>query len=229
MNEDSDQPITQGSGVSTQRQPDGSAPAPASPPVSMGEWDRIPTPTFLPPVSRPAQARLGCGARLALAAALAISLLALLLSALLLFSLWRVGRTAGPILDHTISQLEGLCASTGEPVVFPFSQTIRFQGDFALPGGMVFPFKGTIPINTVVRLTIPGLPGSPTVELPIRTEVPVDTQVPVPGGLSIPIDTSIPISQEIPLDLCAPGSPATGILKEAVSDMKALRSSMSFP
>jgi hypothetical protein len=98
-----------------------------------------------------------------------------------------------------------------------------------LPEGLVFPFKGTIPINTVVRLTIPGLPGSPTVELPIRTEVPVDTRVPVPGGLTIPIDTSIPINQEIPLDLCAPGSPAKGFLEETISDLKTLRSSFSFP
>jgi hypothetical protein len=229
MNQDADEPTAEAFSALPQGQAfdDGQAPAPTPPPVM--DRDQILTPRSLPPIERPARAQAGCGMRLALAAGLAMSLLALLLSSLLLVRLWRVGRTAGAMLDRTIVQLERLCGPSSEPIVFPFSQTIHFQGDFALPEGLVFPFKGTIPINTVVRLTIPGLPGSPTVELPIRTEVPVDTRVPVPGGLSVPIDTEIPINQEIPLDLCATGSPAKVFLEGAISDLKTLRSSFSFP
>jgi hypothetical protein len=227
MNLDPDQPITQAFSANPQGAEGGEEPPQV--PAAEAAWNQIPTPTSLPPLPRSGQAQLGCGARLALAAALAMAMLALVVSSLLLVSLWRAGRTSGPVLDRTIGQLEGLCGSGSQPIVFPFSQTIRFQGDFALPEGMVFPFKGTIPINTVVRLTISGLPGSPTVELPIQTEVPVDTKVPVPGGLSIPIDTSIPINQEIPLDLCGPGSPTKSLLEGTIKDLKALRSSLSFP
>jgi len=175
------------------------------------------------------QAQLGCGARLAVAAALAMSLLALVVSSLLVVRLARAGSATVSILDRTISQLEGLCGPSSKPVIFPFSQTIHFQGNFALPEGLVIPFKGTIPIDTVVRLTINGLPGSPTIEIPIKTSVPVDTRVPVPGGISIPIDTRIPINQEIPLDLCGSGGPAKTFLEGAIADLRALRSSLSFP
>jgi hypothetical protein len=229
MNQDADEQTTEAFSALPEAQAIGEGQAPAATPPPVLDRDQIPTPRSLPPIERPVQAQAGCGTRLALAAGLAMSLLALLLSSMLLVRLWRVGRTAGPMLDHTIVQLERLCGQGSEPIVFPFSQTIHFQGDFTLPEGLVFPFKGTIPINTVVRLTIPGLPGSPTVELPIRTEVPVDTRVPVPGGLSIPIDTEVPINQEIPLDLCATGSPAKVFLEKTISDLKALRSSFRFP
>jgi hypothetical protein len=172
---------------------------------------------------------LGCGARVAVAAALAMSLLALLISSLLLVRLARAGSATAAILDRTISQLEGLCGPNSKPVIFPFSQTIHFQGDFALPEGLVIPFKGTIPFDTVVRLTINGLPGSPTVEIPIHTSVPVDTKVPVPGGISIPIDTRIPINQQIPLDLCGSGGPAKQFLEGTIRDLKGLRNGLGFP
>jgi hypothetical protein len=189
----------------------------------------IPTPTFLPPVGQPVRTGLGCGAQGAIAVALAMSLLALLISSLLLVRLARAGSTTTAILDRTISQLEGLCGPSSRPVIFPFSQTIHFQGDFALPEGLVIPFKGTIPIDTVVRIKINGLPGSPTIEIPIKTSVPVDTRVPVPGGISIPIDTRIPINQEIPLDLCGPGGPAKQFLEGTIRDLKELRSGLRFP
>jgi hypothetical protein len=172
---------------------------------------------------------LGCGARVAVAAALAMSLLALLISSLLVVRLARAGSATAAILDRTISQLEGLCGPSSKSVIFPFSQTIHFQGDFALPEGLVIPFKGTIPFDTVVRLTINGLPGSPTVEIPIHTSVPVDTKVPVPGGISIPIDTRIPINQQIPLDLCGSGGPAKQFLEGTIRDLKGLRNGLGFP
>jgi len=229
MNEDFQEPITAVFTAMPAADVGGENEIPAPPPVASAGGEHIPTPTSLPPVEEPARTGLGCGARVALAAALAMSLLALLISSLLLVSLARVGSATAAILDDTISQLEGLCGSGGKPMIFPFSQTIHFQGDFALPEGLVIPFKGTIPIDTVVRLTINGLPGSPTVEIPIRTSVPVDTRVPVPGGLSIPIDTRIPINQEIPLDLCGSGGPAKQFLERTIRDLKGLRSGLAFP
>ena len=229
MNEDSHQPITQVLNAVPPEQASGDQAGLAPQPAASSGWGQIPTPTSLPPVGRSARAQLGCGARLAIAAALAMSLLALVVSSLLLVRLASVGNATAAILDDSIGQLEGLCGSESAPVVFPFSQTIHFQGNFALPEGLVIPFQGTIPINTVVRLTIPGLPGAPTIELPIRTNVPVDTKVPVPGGISIPIDTRIPINQEIPLDLCGSGGPAKQFLEGAITNLRALRSTLRFP
>jgi hypothetical protein len=228
MNEELEEPITQ---VHAAAAPPESGDWGAQPAPSAGSpgGEPIPTPTSLPPLASTPVGGLGCTARAAIAAALVLSLLALLISSFLLIRLARAGSTSAAILDRTISQLEGVCGSSGEPIIFPFSQTIRFQGDFALPEGLVIPFKGTIPINTVVRITIKGLPGSPTVEIPINTTVPVDTRVPVPGGISIPIDTSIPINQQIPVDICGPGGPAKQLLEETISDLKELRSELSFP
>jgi hypothetical protein len=228
MSEDPRQPITAGFDAVAPTGPDrgeaASDPAPAAEPG----WGQIPTPTSLPPVGEPARARLGCGARVAVAAALAMSLLALAVSALLLVSVMRVGAATGAVLDDTIEQLEGICGPTSRPLVVPFSQTIRFQGDFALPEGLVVPFRGVIPIDTVVRMSISALPGSPAVEIPIQTSVPVDTEVPIPGGARIPIDTSIPISQDIALDLCGSGGPAARFLERTIYDLRVLRGSLRF-
>jgi hypothetical protein len=228
VNEEFKEPITEVHKAAAPPDVDSWGATPAPSPDSAG-GEPIPTPTSLPPVEEPARTGLGCGARAAVAAALVMSLLALIISLLLLVRLARIGSATAAILDDTIGQLEGLCGSGSKPMIIPFSQTIHFQGDFALPEGLVIPFKGIIPIDTVVRLTIHGLPGSPTVEIPIHTSVPVDTRVPVPGGISIPIDTRIPINQEIPLDLCGSGGPAKQFLERAITDLKTLRSSLSFP
>jgi len=229
MSEDSLEPITAVFDAAPPVDPDSEQAVLTSSPTAGPGWGQIPTPTSLPPVGSPTRARLGCGARAAVAAALAISLLALILSVLLLVSVARIGTATGATLDDTISQLEGLCGPSSESLVVPFSQTIRFQGDFALPEGLVIPFQGTIPINTVVRLTISALPGSPAVEIPIRTSVPVDTKVPIPGGISIPIDTRIPVNQDIVLDLCGSEGPAKPFLERTISNLKALRSGLRFP
>jgi hypothetical protein len=228
MNEEFQEPITEVHKAAAP--PDvgswGATPAP-SPDLAGGE--PIPTPTSIPPVGKPLRTGLGCGARVAITAAVVMSLVALITSSLLLVRLARAGSATAAILDRTISQLEGLCGSGSKPVIVPFSQTIHFQGDFALPEGLVIPFKGTIPIDTVVRLTISALPGSPAIEIPIRTTVPVDTKVPVPGGISIPIDTRIPINQQIPLDLCGSGGPAKQFLEGTIRDLKELRNALGFP
>jgi hypothetical protein len=202
----------------------GSRPSePEQPGATTPYWERAAQHAY------PQPPRLGCWAKTGIIAALVISLLALAVSSLLLVSFWHVRSTTAAVLDASIGQLEGLCGPNAQPVVFPFSQNIRFQGDFALPEGIVIPFKGSIPINTVVRLVIPGLPGSPTVEIPVQTSVPMDTKVPLPGGITIPIDTNIPVNQEIPLDLCQPGGSASGFLEQTITELGTLRGSLNFP
>ena len=192
-------------------------------------WDTIPTPRYLPALPPPERDRLGRGARAGIAAALVMSFLALLISALMLAGAWRVRNATAAGLDDVVAQLNAACGASAQPIVFPISQTIHFKSDIALPGNLVIPFKGKIPINTVVRITVAGLPGSPTVEIPINTTVPVDTRVPIPSGISIPIDLDVPINQRIPVDLCAGEGPAKTLLERTIRNVKTLRASLDFP
>jgi hypothetical protein len=109
MNQNADEPITDAFSALPKAEASGEVEAHVPTPPPVADWDQIPTPRSLPPVESPVRAGPGCGTRLLLAAALAMSLLALLISSLLLVRLWWVGRTAGAMLDHTIGQLERLC------------------------------------------------------------------------------------------------------------------------
>ena len=153
---------------------------------------------------------------------------ALALALALAVILWQTGRAAADALDKSIAQLEGVCGPNAEPIIFTFSDTIHFQGDFALPEGMVFPFKGDFPVNTVVRLTVPGLPGAPEIEVPINTSIPIDMAVPIPGGITIPVDTELPIHQQFPVDLCAEGSEVARLTENGLAELRALRLRLPF-
>lgn len=182
----------------------------------------------VPPVGSGAT-RLSRGARLALLAALILAGLALASNLLLIARLWRVQDMAAAGLERAVGQLEGFCRDGAMPITFPISQTINFKGDIALPENMVFPFKGNIPIRTTVRIAIPGLPGAPTVEVPINTVVPVDTQVALPGGIRVPIDTAVPIRQDFTVDLCTAGSSTGEFVRQLVEELNAVRSSIAVP
>ncbi len=193
--------------------------------------DEIPTPPYLPVVVAPppsAQGRQGRGVGLSIAA-LICSLLALAVTGLLTWRLSYVGQGTLALLDGTISQLESVCGEGAKPFTFVFSETVRFKGEVPLPEGLVFPFKGNIPINTVVRIEVTGFPGTPTLEVPINTTVPIDTKVPIPGGIKIPIDTAVPVRQEIPINLCGDDSPLAGFLERTIEDLRSLRDLMRFP
>jgi hypothetical protein len=192
-------------------------------------WDTIPTPRYLPALPPPERDRLGQGARAGITAALVMSFLALLISALMLAGTWRARNAAAAGLDDVIAQLDAVCGASAQPIVFPISQTIHFKSDIALPGNLVIPFKGNIPINTIVRITVAGLPGSPTLEVPINTTVPVDTRVPIPRGISIPVNLDVPINQRIPVDLCADEGSAKAMLERTIRNVETLRASLSFP
>ena len=206
------------------------------------DWDAYPTPipasaakvqADAGPVGGPMPsqmtARLGCGARLAIVSALLLSGVALASSLLLILGLLRIQSAAIAGLDNAIALMEGVCGPNSAPIIFPISQTIHFKGDIALPGGMNFPFKGNIPIRTIVRIMVSGLPGSPTLEVPINTVVPVDTQVPLPDGMRFPIDTVVPIRQDFPIDLCVEGGPARSFLEQTIQSLKGVRQNLLFP
>lgn len=201
-------------------------PPPLPPVVPLA--DERATPPFLPAVAPLPRASQRRGSGLAIAALLC-SLLALGAVGFLTWRFAVVGQGTMALLDTTIGQLEAVCGAGAQPFTFTFSQTVRFKGQVPLPEGLVIPFKGTIPINTVVRIQVPGFPGTPTIEVPINTSVPVDTRVPVPGGITIPIDTAVPVRQDIPIDLCGNDSPLAGFLGRAIQELRSLRDLMRFP
>jgi|GEM_PF-1510154 len=204
-------------------------PTPAAEQLPVAGWDTLVTPRYLPAIERPTRDRLGWSTRAGISAALIMSALALLISALMLVGAWRVRKATVASLDDVIAQLDAVCGVSAQPISFPISQTIHFKSDIALPDDLVIPFKGNIPINTIVRISVAGLPGSPTLEVPINTTVPVDTRVPVPGGISIPVDLDVPFNQRIPVDLCADEGPVKGMLERTIRDIAAVRASLSFP
>jgi hypothetical protein len=232
---------TPGEAVSLESQPLAHSQSIAPEPDWGAPFTTMPTPPPMPPVGPPADAepsrgpalskmtsRLGCGARLAILSALLLAGLALASNLILILALLRIQTAAIVGLDGAIAQVEQVCGPDAAPIIFPISQTIHFKGDIALPGGMNFPFKGNIPIRTTVRIAVPGLPGSPTIEVPINTVVPVDTQVPLPDGMRFPIDTVVPIRQDMPIDLCVEGGPARGFLEQTLQSLKGIRQNLLF-
>jgi len=191
--------------------------------------DTSPTPFYLPAMPPPGRDRLGRAARIGIAAALFMSCLALLISALTLAEAWRVRNAAAAGLDDVIAQLDTVCGASAQPVVFPISQTIHFESDIVLPNNLMIPFKGNIPINTTIQVNVPGLPGVPLLKIPINTTVPVDTRVPIPGNISIPVALDVPINQRIPVDLCAGESPTRAILERTIRNIRTARASLNFP
>jgi hypothetical protein len=191
--------------------------------------DTSPTPTYLPAMPPPGCDRLGRAARLGIAAALIMSCLALLISALILVEAWRVRNAAAAGLDDVIAQLDTVCGASAQPMVFPISQTIHFESEIALPNNLMIPFKGNIPINTALQVNVPGLPGTPLLKIPINTTVRVDTRVPIPEGISIPVALDVPIDQRIPVDLCAGESPTKALLERTIRNIRTARASLNFP
>ena len=190
--------------------------------------DTSPTPLYLPAVPPPGGDRLGRAARSGIAAALIMSCLALLISALTMAQAWRVRNAAAAGLDDVIAQLDAVCGASAQPVVFPISQTIHFESDIVLPDNLMIPFKGNVPINTAIQVNVPGLPGVPLLRIPINTTVPVDTRVPIPGNISIPVALDVPINQRIPVDLCAGESPTKAILERTIRNIRTARASLNF-
>lgn len=153
--------------------------------------------------------------------ALVIAGLSLLLNIIVISQFLQVRAQVKHGLDQAIAQLDGMCSGDSPTVVFPISQTIRFQGEIPMPQGLVIPFKGNIPFNTTIR--VESFPGGPVINVPINTVVPVDTKVPIPGGIVIPVDTTIPFRQDIPIDLCTEASPFGKIMRSLMSELRALQ------
>ncbi len=153
--------------------------------------------------------------------ALAVAGISLLLNIIIIAKLLQVQGQVKSGVDQAIAQLEGMCSGDSPSIVFPISQTIRFQGEIPMPPGLVIPFKGNIPFNTTLR--VEAFPGGPVINVPINTVVPVDTKVPIPGGIVIPVDTTIPFRQDIPIDLCTESSPFGGILRSLITELRVLQ------
>lgn len=186
---------------------------------AMAQEQQISTPTPRPtprPLSIPAHTR-----SLTALLALLIAGVSLALNLIVITKLLQVRNQVDGVFTSVITRLEAVCDPGATPLVFPISQTIRFQGNIPMPQGLVIPFKGNIPFRTTIR--VETFPGGPVINVPINTVVPVDTQVPIPGNIVIPVDTSIPFRQDIPIDLCTEASPFHGLVDQLENELRTLQ------
>ncbi len=182
-----------------------------TPTGTMPEQDRITTPmprmaavptTWVEPVPP----RSGAGLSWIVALCFILSLASLAVSAFMVYSFWDTRQTAVEGLDAAIAALDNL-GGKGFHYEYHFQRNIPVSTSIPIQQDMVFPFKGTIPINTTVRVPInAGVLGTIVVDVPIRTSVSVDTKIPVHVDQTFQISTTIPISMTFPIDV-QPGDP----------------------
>ena len=141
------------------------------------------------------------GVRLLLGLCLIMSLLSLALSAMMLYSLYNVRKTAVKGLDAAIAAVDSF-GEQGYEYVFPIHQEIPISADIPIEQEMDFPFDGTFPISTTVEVPInTGFLGTFLIEVPIDTSFDVKMSVPIRVEESFHIETTVPVSMTVPVEI----------------------------
>jgi hypothetical protein len=108
---------------------------------------------------------------------------------------------------------------SGQGLAFdvPISQTITYEGDVPIKQDLVVPFKGNLPINTVVGVPLDlGPLGKQTINVPVNTNVPVDIRLPIHIEQNIPVKLAVPIRTSVPIRLSANDPP----LKDWIAQLR---------
>jgi hypothetical protein len=188
-------------------------PTPASPPTTPG------VPVAVPPGLLRAQKGLERSVRALWAVVILVALLAiasLAVNAVLITRLLAIRSEASAVLDSAKKSLDNL-AWQGVSFEFPISQTVNFEGDVPFKQDMAFPFKGNIPINTVISMPVDlGLLGTQTVRVPVNTTVPVDIIIPVKVDQTVHIKTQVPVQMNVPVRI-GPNDP---LLKDTITQIR---------
>lgn len=178
---------------------------------TMPDQDKITTP--MPRVAsapatwvEPIPSRFGVGLSWIVALCFILSLASLAVSAFMVYSFWDTRRTAIEGLNAAIAALDNL-SGKGFHYEYHFQRNIPVSTSIPIQQDMVFPFQGTIPINTTIRVPInAGVLGTIVVDVPVHTSVYVDTKIPVHVDQTFQISTTIPIAMTFPIDV-QPGDP----------------------
>jgi len=145
-----------------------------------------------------------------------LALASLAVNVLLVTRLLAIRDEASAALLDASRSLDNL-AWQGFAFEFPVSQTVNFEGDVPFQQDIAFPFKGNIPINTVVSLPIDlGPLGTQTIRVPVNTTVPIDVTVPVRVDQTVHIKTQVPVRMNVPVRL-GPNDPP---LKDLIAQVR---------
>jgi len=144
-----------------------------------------------------------------------LALASLAVNVLLVTRLLAIRDEASAALLDASRSLDNL-AWQGFAFEFPVSQTVNFEGDVPFQQDMTFPFKGNIPINTVVNLPIDlGPLGTQTIRVPVNTSVPVDVTVPIHVDQKIHVKTQVPVRMNVPIRLGPNDPPLKDLIAQA--------------
>jgi len=165
---------------------------------------------------------MSCWARGIVVLSLLLSLASLAFNALLIYKLYQVRQPTVGMLDEAITALDSLDNQTFT-YEYHFQQNIPFEGDIPFEQEVMFPFKGTIPINTVVEVPVNTGLGSITIKVPINTQVYVDTSVPVKIDQTFHVKTEAPVDMSIPIRVQLDQSPTRDALQQVKEWLLELR------
>jgi hypothetical protein len=144
-----------------------------------------------------------------------LALASLAVNVLLVTRLLAIRDEASAALLDASRSLDNL-AWQGFAFEFPVSQTVNFEGDVPFQQDIAFPFKGNIPINTVVSLPIDlGPLGTQTIRVPVNTTVPIDVTVPVRVDQTVHIKTQVPVRMNVPVRLGPNDPPLKDLIAQA--------------
>jgi len=144
-----------------------------------------------------------------------LALASLAVNVVLVTRLLAIRDEASAVLVDASRSLDNL-AWQGFAFEFPISQTVNFEGDVPFKQNIDFPFKGNIPINTVVSLPIDlGPLGTQTIRVPVNTTVPIDVTVPVRVDQTIHIKTQLPVRMNIPIRIGPNDQPLKDLIAQA--------------
>lgn len=158
-----------------------------------------PEQSSMPDVPLPSRALRGI--RFLAVLGLTFSLLALALSAFMLYSLMGARQSLLEGLDAAIEAVDGFGEQSYE-YDFLLDQEIPISVDFPIEEEMSFPVATTFPINTTVEVPInAGILGTFLVEVPIDTSIDLEVSVPIKVEESFHIETTVPVSLTIPIEI----------------------------
>jgi hypothetical protein len=160
-------------------------------------------------------------------AAVAVVVAALSL-ALNLYLLWMINnaRQAGrQAVEQTIAALDQAVAQEFR-FTYHLTQTVPFEGEFPVKQDVVFPFKASVPISTVVPLRMDTGFGKVDLRIPVKTSFPVDVQVPVKIDQTFPVKMDIPLDMDVPVSLRLDQPPFDAAVRELRAWLIQLRDSL---
>jgi len=155
-----------------------------------------------------------------------LTVVSLIVNIVLIRSLLLARRIAVQSVHDSIEVLNGLQHQVINYNVV-VDQNLPVKADIPIHTTVPVVIKDTLPINTTVTVTVPGL-GIP-VPIPISTTVPIDKQFNITIDKTFPLETEIPVHFEVPIVFAIEQSGLYATLEETKARLVILESSLNAP